>query len=158
MLICIETFMWWCDITLNALLLLIMLYVHVIELYNMCLMHDGQYWWCTLTMQMGHYAWVYYCMYCMLHAFVLLDSWLVVGEPQIPLCGLDDSWFWRWWNRWDVIRGDGDELMTLILRGEDQSGEPECSRWYHMHWVGLLSLIALYIGCIYYYVDGWLCC
>lgn len=48
--------MWWCDITINALLLLDMLYVDVVELYNMCLMCDGQYWQCILTMAVGHYA------------------------------------------------------------------------------------------------------
>ena len=53
---CIVMFMWWCDITLYALLLLVMLDVDVVELYNMCLMHNGQYWWCTLTMEVGHYA------------------------------------------------------------------------------------------------------
>lgn len=40
---CIILFMWLCDITLNALVLLIMLYVDVVGLYNICLVHDGQY-------------------------------------------------------------------------------------------------------------------
>ena len=50
---CIILFMWLCDITLNALFLLVMLYVDVVELYNMFLMHDGQYWRCTLTMEVS---------------------------------------------------------------------------------------------------------
>lgn len=40
-LIGIEMFMWWCDIILNALLLIVMSYVDVMELYKMYFICDG---------------------------------------------------------------------------------------------------------------------
>jgi hypothetical protein len=154
-LIWIILFMWWCDITLNALLLLIMLYVDVVELYNMCLMHDVQYWRCILTMKVSHCAWYCCCMYSMLHAFMLLNRLSVFGESQILLYGFSSSRFWRWWNQWVIIGGDANELVALILGGEDRSGEPGCSRIgttciESSCWVSLQ-----YIDCICYYV-GWL--
>lgn len=103
----IVMFMWWRGISLNTLWLLVMLYVDVIELYNICLMHDGKYWRCILTMVMGHCEWCCCCMYNILHSFMLLDKWPIVGEPKIPLCGLgrllisemmeSASHYQRWW-------------------------------------------------------------
>jgi hypothetical protein len=149
-LIYIILFMRWPDITLNALLLLIMLYVKFVELYNICLMHDGQYWWHILTMEVSLCAW---CCCCM-HSCCWIKGQLLVNLKShcVDEAG---SWFRRWWNQWDVIGGDGSELMTLILGGDDLSGEPERSRigttciesscWVSLHYT-LVAYVMVLVG------------
>lgn len=151
---CIIIFMCWCDVILNALWLLVMSYADVVKLYNMCLMHDSQYWRCTLTMVVGHCAWSFCCM----HSCCWTNGPLLVNLKSHYM-DWSASWFGRWWNQWVIIRDEGNTLVALILGGGDRSSELECSHigtaciessW----WVSLHCTLVQFVVVL----DGWLCC
>lgn len=91
--------------------------------------------WCMIASIGGvHWLWwwvivhdvVVACIICCMHSCCWENGLLLVSLKSYCV-DWDGSWFWRWWNQWVIIGGDGNELVALILGAEDRSGEPECS-------------------------------
>lgn len=122
--------------------------------------------WCMIS-NIGGVHWLWWwvivhdidvtCIICCTHSCSWINGMLLVSLKS-NCVDWADKWFWRWWNQWDVIEGDANELETLILGGEDWSGELEYSRigttciksscWVALH----CTLVAFVIV-----LDDWLC-